>query len=71
MLLSSAAAVNVLTDSVFIAHRRAELCALTDGVIGGFGKIIFGLVLAGTGAYGLFSASTGGFRSIRSSERCT
>ena len=61
VLLSSAAAVNVLTDSVFIAHRRAELCALTDGVIGGFGKIIFGLVLAGTGAYGLFSASTGGF----------
>jgi O-antigen/teichoic acid export membrane protein len=61
MLLSAAAAVNVLTDSVFIAQRRAELCALTDGLIGGVGKIIFGLALAGTGAFGLFSASTGGY----------
>ena len=61
VLLSSAAAIAVLTDSVFIAHRRAELCALTDGLIGGIGKIIFGLALAGTGAYGLFTASTAGF----------
>lgn len=61
VLLSSAAAVNVLTDSVFIAHRRAEMCAVTDGLIGGVGKIIFGLALAGTGAFGLFSASTGGY----------
>jgi O-antigen/teichoic acid export membrane protein len=61
MILSAAAAVNVLTDSVFIAQRRAELCALTDGLIGGVGKIIFGLALAGTGAFGLFSASTGGY----------
>jgi O-antigen/teichoic acid export membrane protein len=34
---------------------------LTDGLIGGSSKIIFGFLLAGTGAYGLFSASTGGF----------
>jgi len=61
VLLSSAVAVNLLTDSVFIAQRRADLCALTDGLIGGSGKIIFGLALAGTGAYGLFSASTSGF----------
>lgn len=61
VLLCSGAAVNVLTDSVFIAHRRADLCALTDGLIGAPSKIIFGLALAGTGAYGLFSASTGGY----------
>ena len=61
VLLCSAAAVNVLTDSVFIANRRADLVALTDGLIGAPSKIIFGLALAGTGAYGLFSASTGGY----------
>jgi O-antigen/teichoic acid export membrane protein len=61
ILLAAAAAVNLLTDSVFIASRKAALCALTDGVIGGSSKILLGVMLAGTGAYGLFSASVGGF----------
>ena len=61
VLLSAAAAVNLLTDSVFIASRKAGFCALTDGVVGGLSKIVFGIVLVGTGAYGLFCASAGGF----------
>jgi O-antigen/teichoic acid export membrane protein len=61
VLLSMAAAVNLLTDSVFIASRKTGLCALTDGAIGGISKICLGLVLAGTGAYGLFCASAGSF----------
>jgi O-antigen/teichoic acid export membrane protein len=60
-LLAAAAAVNVLTDSVFVASRRAGYCALTDGGVSGASKIISGVILAGSGAYGLFSASAGGF----------
>jgi len=61
VVLTAATAVNLLTDSVFIASRKAGLCALTDGAVGGVSKILFGLALAGTGAFGLFSASVGGF----------
>jgi O-antigen/teichoic acid export membrane protein len=61
VLLTSAAAVNLLTDSVFIASRKASYCALTDGGVSGITKIASGLILAGTGAYGLFSACAAGF----------
>jgi O-antigen/teichoic acid export membrane protein len=61
VLLASAAAVNLLTDSVFIASRKTSYCALTDGVVSGITKIVSGLILAGTGAYGLFCACTAGF----------
>jgi O-antigen/teichoic acid export membrane protein len=60
VILTVGASVNLISDSVFISARKAGLCALTDGVVAGFSKIIFGAVLAGTGAYGLFSAATGG-----------
>jgi O-antigen/teichoic acid export membrane protein len=60
VLLTSAAAVNQLTDSVFIATRKASLCALTDGAVGGVSRIVFGVILAGSGSYGLYSASVGG-----------
>jgi O-antigen/teichoic acid export membrane protein len=60
-LFAAAAAVNLLTDSVFIASRKASFCALTDGAVGGLSKIVFGVTFAGTGAYGLFCASAGGF----------
>jgi O-antigen/teichoic acid export membrane protein len=59
-LLAAATAVNVLTDSVFMASRRAEFCAITDGVVGGVSKMVFGFMLAGTGAYGLYLAAIGG-----------
>ena len=60
VLLTSAAAVNLLTDSVFIASRKAAFCALTDGAVMGISKIIFGVILASAGAYGLYSAAVGG-----------
>ena len=61
VLLASAAAVNLLTHSVFIASRKASYCALTDGGVSGITKIVSGLILAGTGAYGLFCACAAGF----------
>lgn len=61
VLLTSACAVNVLTDSVFIAARRAAYNALADGGAGGLAKLGFVVVLAGTGSYGLFCASASAF----------
>ena len=60
ILLSAAVTINSLTDSVFIAFRRAGFCVITDGVIGSLSKIVLGVILAGTGAYSLFAASVGG-----------
>jgi O-antigen/teichoic acid export membrane protein len=59
--LAGAAALNLLTDSVFIASRKAGFCALTDGAVGGLTRIALGLIFAGTGAYGLYCVSAGGF----------
>jgi len=61
LVLAGASAINLLTDSVFIAARKAGYTALTDGGIGGASKIVFSVLLAGAGAYGVFSASAGGF----------
>lgn len=61
VLLNAAAAVNLITDSVFVGSRRANLCAVTDGGVGGLGRITFAILLAGTGAYGIFCASAAGF----------
>ena len=56
-LISSAAAVNTLTDNVFIASRKAKYTTFVDGIIAGFGKLILATLLTGLGAYGLFLAS--------------
>jgi O-antigen/teichoic acid export membrane protein len=61
IVLSAAAAVNLVTDAVFIASRRAGINAFVDGGIGGVAKVLLVVVFAGTGAYGLFCASAGGF----------
>jgi len=61
VLLTAAAAVNLLTDSVFIAARKAGYNALMDGGVGGVTKVASSVILVGTGAYGLFCASAGGF----------
>jgi O-antigen/teichoic acid export membrane protein len=61
ILLTASAAVNLLTDSVFITSRKASYTALTDGGIAGVTKLVSAVVLAGTGAYGLYSASMSGF----------
>jgi O-antigen/teichoic acid export membrane protein len=61
VVLTGAGAVNLVTDAVFIAARRAGINALVDGGIGGITKVLLVPLLAGSGAYGLFCASTGGF----------
>ncbi len=61
VLLTAAAAVNLITDSVFVASRKAGYSALTDGGVGGAAKVISVVLLTGSGAYGLFCASAGGF----------
>lgn len=61
VLLSCSAVVNLLTDSVFIAGRKSAFNAMIDGVFGGVTKLLAVLMLTGTGAYGLFCASTSGF----------
>jgi O-antigen/teichoic acid export membrane protein len=53
-----AIAVNTLTDNIFIALRKAKYTVLVDGVIGGFGKLALLFVVVGTGAYGIFLASS-------------
>lgn len=59
-LITSAAAVNTLTDVIFIASRKAKYTFFVDGVIGGFGKIALVALMTGAGAYGLFLASATG-----------
>jgi O-antigen/teichoic acid export membrane protein len=63
ILLTGAAAVNLMTDAIFIASRRAGLCALTDGAVGGTAKILLAVLLAGAGAYEIFAAATSAFAS--------
>jgi O-antigen/teichoic acid export membrane protein len=60
VVLAAAGSVNLLTDSVFIADRKAGFNAFIDGGVGGVTKLISCFALAGTGAYGLFCASAGG-----------
>ena len=60
-LLTAAAAVNLITDSVFVAARKTGYNAVVDGGVGGLTKVICVVLLAGTSAYGLFCASTAGF----------
>ena len=61
VLMGVAAAINLVTDAVFIAFRRAKVNALVDGGIGGVTKLILIPVAAGSGAFGLYFASVGGF----------
>ena len=60
-LLTAAGAVNLITDSVFVAARKAGYNAIVDGGVGGLTKVTCAVLLAGTSAYGLFCASTAGF----------
>jgi O-antigen/teichoic acid export membrane protein len=57
-LLTASAAVNILTDSIFVAMRKAGYTAFVDGIVAGVGKLFFAVTLTGAGAYGLFLAST-------------
>jgi len=57
VLLTACAAVNLVTDSVFVAFRAAKYNFLIDGVIQGGTKLALPIVLVGLGAYGIFAAS--------------
>jgi O-antigen/teichoic acid export membrane protein len=61
VVLTAGGGINVLTDSIFIAVEKANYNAIVDGVVGGIAKIALVVILAGTGAYGVFGAATGGF----------
>jgi len=50
-------AVNMVTDSVFIAFRKAQYNLLVDGVIQGVVKLALPVFLVGLGAYGIFVSS--------------
>ena len=50
-------AVNLVTDSVFIAFRRAQYNLLVDGIIQGGVKLALPAFVVGLGAYGIFMAS--------------
>jgi O-antigen/teichoic acid export membrane protein len=49
--------VNLVTDSVFIAFRKAQYNVLVDGIIQGAVKLALPVLLVGLGAYGMFLAS--------------
>jgi O-antigen/teichoic acid export membrane protein len=56
-VITAFSSVNTLTDSVFVASRRAKYTAFVDGVVGGLGKVALAVAFTSAGAYGLFLAS--------------
>lgn len=50
------ATINSLTDSIFIAYRSAHFHLLTNGFISSSTKLLLPVLLAGLGAYGVFSS---------------
>jgi O-antigen/teichoic acid export membrane protein len=61
VVFSACAAVNQLTDSVFISARLSQYNTLVDGVIQGLVKLALPAALTGLGAVGIVGASSGGF----------
>ena len=57
IVLTAFTAVNFITDSVFIAFRKAQYNALVDGVIQGAVRLALPVLMVGLGAYGMFMAS--------------
>lgn len=51
------AAVNLVTDSVFIAARQAQYNAVVDGLLQGVAKLAMPALLLGLGSYGIFGAA--------------
>jgi O-antigen/teichoic acid export membrane protein len=56
-VLTALWAVNIVTDSVFIAFRNAQYNVLADGIIQGAVKLALPVLFVGLGAYGMFLAS--------------
>ncbi|NUP49710.1 MAG: lipopolysaccharide biosynthesis protein [Catenulispora sp.] len=55
------ATVNLVTDSVFMAARRAEYNTLVDGFIQSLTKLVFPALVVGMGAMGIVAASGVGY----------
>lgn len=56
-----AAALNVITDTVFISARIPQYNLIADGVIQGVARLLLPLGLVGTGALGIVGAMGGGY----------
>lgn len=56
VLMTSLAAVNLLTDSAFVAYRAARFNFLIDGLLQSGSKLLLLIVFAGSGAFGIYSA---------------
>jgi O-antigen/teichoic acid export membrane protein len=54
--MTAFAAVNLLTDSVFVAYRAARFNFYIDGLFQSGSKLLALIVFAGSGAFGIFSA---------------
>lgn len=57
VVMVALAAINLLTDSIFIAYRAAKFALITDGVIMGITKILLPFIFISLGAYGVFLAA--------------
>ena len=57
IVLTAFWSVNLVTDSVFIAFRKAQYNVLCDGLIQGALKLSLTAIMVGLGAYGIFMAS--------------
>jgi O-antigen/teichoic acid export membrane protein len=61
VVLTMGGGVNLVTDSIFLATGKSGYMAIVDGIVGGVAKIGLVVLLAGSGAYGVFGSVTGGF----------
>jgi len=59
VVFTALAAINLVTDAVFIAYRAAKYNFIVDGLIQGLSKLALPVLVVGLGAYGIFTASTG------------
>lgn len=57
----SCTALTLLTDSVFIAERKAEYTVVTDGLVQSLTKLALPAALAGLGAFGIVTATGVGY----------
>lgn len=57
VVLTALWAVNLVTDSVFIAFRKTQYNLLVDGIIQGAVKLALPALMVGLGAFGIFMSS--------------
>lgn len=61
VLITAATAVNILTDSVFIAAGKSSYNAIVDGVLGGSFRIALVVIFAGGGTFAVFGVASAGY----------